>query len=262
MITYKVKDQYSRLKEFTLSLPDTFDKTGVIIHNGRNVIKKIDEGEDAFVVKYFKGMYLFNRLAYSFFRKSKAARSFAFSEILNEQGISTPPPVGYMDCYRGGLLTKSYFVSVFWPNKTLEQTLANQEMQRSSDKVLFLQELAAFAWKLHNLGIFHVDFSLGNILVTKIHTHHEFALVDLNRIKFGKVSYKKGLKNFNTLHIAPEDMNILIREYAAMCGQPAKESTDRFWKYHERTWYFRRLKRRIRRYTLSRVERLLNSRLF
>lgn len=263
MMTYKVRDQFSGLRDFTLGLSQSFDETGELIHNGRNVIKKIEIKEGAFVVKHFKGMYFFNRLAYSLFRKSKAARSFIFSQRLNEQGISTPPAVAYVDYYTSGLLAKSYFISVFWSHKTLEQTLRHYNLDGpagkvSLEKVSLLNNLAAFAHKLHGLGIYHVDFSLGNILVIETPDGYQFALVDLNRIKFGKVNYQKGLQNFNTLHTQSEEMNILIREYARLSGQPAEQSVERFWKQHDRTWYFKRLRRRIRRYTLSKVEKILD----
>ena len=259
-MTYKVSEQFPELKEFTLNLPKTFDNSGLVIHNSRNVIKKIDIKQRSLVVKNFKGMYLFNRLAYSFFRKSKAARSYLFSGMLNERGITTPAHVGWIDCYDLGLLTKSYFVSVFLPYQTLEQVLANTMDEPVRSKLF--RNLAAFALRLHHLGIYQEDFSVGNILVSDSPFGEDFALVDLNRIKFRKVAYEQGLRNFNTLRIQPGDMNLLLREYAALAGRSPEESIDRFWKYNDRTWYFRRLRRKIRRNTISRLEKILGGRRF
>ena len=93
----RLQERYEHLRAFVSGLPTDFDE-GVVIHADRNVVtyRSLEHGE--FVVKYFRGMYLFNRLAYSLFRKSKAERSFLHSEILNSKGIETPPPVAWMDC--------------------------------------------------------------------------------------------------------------------------------------------------------------------
>lgn len=252
MKSYNVTDEFSALKEFTLSLPDTFDRIGLVIENKRNVVKKVITDQGTFVIKSFKGMYFFNRLAYSFFRKSKAVRSYLYARILNDKGIITPPPVAWINCYHFGLLTQSYFVSVYYPYKTLNQVLDDKGVNQSVKSSLFYH-LAAFAIKLHNLGVYHHDFSLGNILVIETPDGYEFALVDLNRIRFHKVSYRKGLQNFAKLRMSPEDINLLITEYARQSSQLPAPSLDIFWTYSHRSSFLRKLRRRIRHYTVERI---------
>jgi hypothetical protein len=257
MKTITVREEFLKLKEFTSGLPQTFDRLGQVIHNSRNVIKKISTAEGTFVVKHFKGMYFFNRLAYSLFRKSKAARSYLYSQILNEKGIFTPPHVGWVDCYALGLLTRSYFVSLFDPHRTLAETIQYYDIYEPDRKESLYQDLAAFVFRLHHLGIYHEDLSIGNILVIRTVKGYDFTLVDLNRIKFHPVDFKMGLRNFTTLRMHPADLNQLIAEYARLSGQRPEPSIDTFWEYEKRKSYLRRLRRRIRNYTVKPLERLM-----
>lgn len=254
MTSYTVREGFADLKDFTTNIPKTFDSRGVVIHNSRNVIKKMDTGGRLYVVKHFKGMYFFNRLAYSLFRPSKAVRSYNYSALLNQKGISTPPHVAWIDCYRLGLLTRSYFVSVYSPHETLGQFIRHSV--NGIEKAL-LGHLAAFILKLHRLGIYHEDLSLGNVLVNKTNDGYDFALVDLNRIKFRKINYRRGLRNFGTLRMDPTELHALIREYARLAGQDPERSVSTFRKYEKRKTFLRRLRRRIRAYTVTPLEKLL-----
>ncbi len=256
MKTITIRDDFSSLKDFTTNLPRTFDQQGLLIHNSRNVIKKINTGEGTFVVKNFKGMYLFNRLAYSFFRQSKAARSYLHSAILNEKGIVTPPHVAWLDCYTMGLLTQSYFVSVFYAHKTLNEMMEYCANYDPTMTQTLLKHFAAFVLKLHTLGIYHEDLSVGNILVIRKDGGYDFALVDLNRIKFRQIDFMDGLHNFAKLRMSASDLRTVISEYATLRGQDAERAMDEFSRYERRRSYLRQLRRKIRRYTLTPIEKL------
>ncbi len=254
MNSYKVNDEFSELKEFTLSLPQTFDNIGSVIHGNRNVVKKVTIPQGTFVIKNYRGMYFFNRLAYSLFRKSKAERSYMYSITLNEKGIITPAPVSWLNCYTGGLLTQSYFISAFLPYKTLYDVL--KDNQDESFKALFFRQLAAFTLRLHKAGIYHYDYSSGNILVIENSNSIDFAMVDLNRIKFQKVNYRKCVRNFSTLGISTEDMNSLIREYAVLSGQSPEDSIETFWRDKKFSSSLRTIRTNLRKYTLTPIEKL------
>lgn len=255
---YAVSDEFSTLKKFALELPETFDRMGAVIQDNRNIIKKIVIDQGTFVVKNFRGMYFLNRLMYSFFRKSKAERSYLYSNILNDQGILTPPPVAWLDCFQWGLLKESYFVSVYYSYPTFKDILHSSNYRESETyRLSLIRHLAAFTFKLHRLSIYHKDFSWGNILIIEKPEGFQFALVDLNRIRFGKVSYKKGLRNFITLEMTEEDMNILIREYAMLSDQSPDESIEFFWAVKKRSSALRRFRKKIRRHTLTPLEQLI-----
>ncbi len=60
------------------------------------------------VVKYFKIPYFINKIVYTFFKKSKAQKSYEYALKIKD---FTPKPIGYIEFYKFGLLDESYFVS-------------------------------------------------------------------------------------------------------------------------------------------------------
>jgi serine/threonine protein kinase len=259
MNRHMINGEFPELEEFALGIPKDFDRIGDIIQNNRNVIKKVTTPQGTFVIKSFTGMYFFNRLAYSIFRKSKAERSYLYSLLLRDKGILTPPPVAYIDCYSWGLLTNSYFISKFYPYKTLSDILKQLDVNNYDYKKKLYHHVASFTLKLHKLDIYHDDFSLGNILVIDNPDGFSFALVDLNRVVFRKVSYSYGLQNFAKLGIPEEDLNMLIREYATLSKQPIEKSIDAFWSTRKRSDLARSIRKKIRKYTLTPIEKIVAS---
>ena len=256
MNRYMINGEFPELKEFALGIPKDFHRIGEIIQDHRNVIKKVTTPEGTFVIKNFKGMYFFNRLAYSIFRKSKAERSYLYSILLRDKGILTPPPVAWIDCYRWGLLTQSYFISKFYPYKSLSEILKHLDINNYDYKKTLYSHVASFALTLHRLDIYHDDFSLGNILVIENPDGFSFALVDLNRVLFRKVSYSYGLQNFAKLGVPKEDLNMLIQEYAKLSNQPIEKSIDAFWSTRKRSDFIRSIRKKIRKYTLTPIEKI------
>ena len=257
MNSYAINEEFSELKEFALGIPTQFDRIGEIVHDHRNVIKKVTTPQGTFVIKNFAGMYFFNRLAYSIFRQSKAERSYLYALLLQEKGILTPPPIAWIDCYRWGLLTQSYFISLYYPSKTLSEILKHLDPNDYDAKKTLYSQVASFALRLHRLDIYHDDFSLGNILLRENSDGTSFALVDLNRILFRKVSYSYGLQNFAKLGFPKEDLNMVIREYAKLSGQPVEESIEAFWATRKRADVLRSIRKSIRRYTLTPLEKIV-----
>lgn len=257
MNPYVINDEFSELEEFALGIPKNFDRVGEIIQDHRNVIKKVTTPQGKFVIKDFKGMYFFNRLAYSIFRKSKAERSYLNALHLKDKGILTPPPIAWIDCKRWGLLTHSYFISMYYPDKTLSEILKQLDVNNYDAKKTLYNRLASFALTLHRLNIYHDDFSTGNILIIDNPDHFSFALVDLNRVEFRKVSYRDGLQNFAKLGVPKEDLNMIIREYATLSGQPIEKSIDAFWTTRKRSDFLRSIRKNIRRYTLTPLEKIV-----
>jgi len=254
---YKIHDEFSQLTNFTCSLPETFEHIGWIVQDHRNVIKKVIVSDVTLIIKYFKGMYFFNRLAYSFIKKSKAERSYMYSRLLQEKGVITPPQVAWIDCYHFGLLTHSYFISVYSPYQTMKEVLEFYNRNDPSLKWPLYHHLAAFAFRLHQLGIYHNDFSLTNILVIPTLEGYEFSLVDLNRIRLRKVGHRKGLHNFARFGLPSEDMNVLVEEYAKLSGEPAATSLSLFWIDKKRASFLREVRVQIRNYTIKPLKKLI-----
>jgi hypothetical protein len=72
---------------------------------------------------------------------------------------------------------------------------------------------------LHNNGIFHLDYSPGNTLITNSNGQYQFWVVDLNRMVFGEVAFEKGLSNFCQLRIDHSTLELIGREYAILRGE-------------------------------------------
>ncbi len=77
----------------------------------RNTIKNVTSQNLDLNIKSFKVPHLVNRIAYSFFRKSKANRSFEYANDLIKKGIKTPKPFAYFEYSNLKLLHKSFYVS-------------------------------------------------------------------------------------------------------------------------------------------------------
>jgi hypothetical protein len=67
---------------------------------------------------------------------------------------------------------------------------------------------------LHEKEIYHTDYSNGNILYKRVGENILFQLIDVNRIKFKKVTEKMAYKTFHRLDLSIEMLEIVAREYA------------------------------------------------
>lgn len=256
MVRYKIETEFEHHKDAILRMIEDFEKNGTVIRNDRNVIKKINSPIGIFVIKCFKGMYFFNKLAYSTIRPSKAIRSYQYSKQLHEKGIIAPKPVAYVDKYQSGLLQTSYFVSVYHPYENLYELIRKDVFEKEH----LLKSIARFTKQLHEKGIYHRDYSSGNILVKKTEGDFEFALVDLNRISFFQPNYWQGLKNFSRITLPEEHVKLLIREYASLHGESPEKSISYFYSTTSRAAKWRKIRKKIRSLTLSPIEAWLKKR--
>ena len=65
----------------------------------RNSIKLFELGNEIISVKSFKKPNIMNKIAYRYFRKSKARRSFEYASKLIELHIGTPQPIAFFENY-------------------------------------------------------------------------------------------------------------------------------------------------------------------
>ena len=82
----------SDLESLMRNLPEIFEKEGKTIKNDRNEIKIIEYRGIRLCVKSFNKVTAFNRLMYSWFRDTKAKRSYKTAKKLISLGINTPTP--------------------------------------------------------------------------------------------------------------------------------------------------------------------------
>ena len=199
----------------------------------RNTIKKIIIENYSLNVKLFKVPHLINRIAYSFFRKSKANRSFEYAEILISNGINTPKPIAYFEYSNFNFLNKSFYISNQLDYDITYRELVNNKNYPNFDTIL--REFTRFTFDLHEKGINFLDHSPGNTLIKRnVHTKkYDFYLVDLNRMKFHPMSFKDRMKNFSKLTPKKEMVEVMANEYAKLFDESEKKIFNQMWLFTE-----------------------------
>jgi hypothetical protein len=244
-IRYKVAPGFESLEGWVKNLPDFFPAHGKTIFKDRNEVKVFEEQGVELNVKSFKVPNPVNRIAYVYFRGSKAARSFQNALRFTDAGASTPGPVAYVECLSGGRLSESYYVSL---NYRADFTLRDVLNDLIPDKKNILHQWVEFTWlNLHQQGIYHLDYSPGNTLIKSGGLKYHFAIVDLNRMKFAPVNFEMGIKNFRQLDTDEETLRLIAADYAALRGETAERSIGILLKFDRRNKAFRRRKNNLKK---------------
>lgn len=236
MITLLSPD-YEYLRPYLADIRRHFEE-GREIHSGRNHIRVLSpDGQLQLNVKRYAIPHWPNRLIYSLLlRKPKGMRAFIYPQKLIEAGIETPRPVAYIEEFSHGLLGYSYFVSLHsdMPGRLYE--LGNARMD-TPEQIRLVRDVARFAARIHDAGLTHLDFSPGNVLYETLpDDSHRFALVDINRMRFGDVDIKRGCANFARLWGQPRMFGILAEEYAAARGFDVGECLRLMMAARRRFW--------------------------
>ena len=84
---------------------------------------------------------------------------------------------------------------------------------------------------MHNLGIYPLDYSGGNILLDVEDGQPQFELVDLNRMRFGDVDIDKGCRGFERLNVEASALKIMAQEYAKERGFDENKCIELIQKY-------------------------------
>jgi serine/threonine protein kinase len=203
--------------DFVRSLPQQFDQSGEEIYRVRNIIKIFEENGIRLCVKSYKKPIFINRLVYSFFRPSKASRAYENALQVLARGFETAEPIAYIEETEGGLLGKSYFVSLVCPYPTDLRHFGHQQFYSDENREI-LRLVGKLNAKLHKKEILHLDFSPGNILYQNIDGEYHFSLLDINRMVFRPVNMREGCQNFQRLRGTEEMFNIMAEAYAKERG--------------------------------------------
>lgn len=221
----------ARVETFVENLPERFENEGTMIYNKRNVIKTFElDRNDAVlgrvVVKRYKLPVLFQRIVYSFFRPTKAKRSFLHAGVLLERGFHTPAPIAYLEEREGGLFKYGYFVSEADDAPPLVDKLPHEGDFDASVAETF----AAFVADLHCKGILHHDLNCTNVLYHTDDGKDTFSLIDINRMTIYPLGKKPARKEcYANLTRFTKRMDILeavVRAYARVCGWNEQEAVN------------------------------------
>jgi len=197
-----------KYEQFLLNIQKEFQNNDSTIHKARNELKIISFDNLSTVVKSFKVPHFINKIAYSFFRASKAKKSYEYSLKI---GDYTPSPIGYIEFYKSGLINESYFISEeFKYDFTIREPLLEKAFP---DRNEVFRAFARFTLELHNANIFHNDYSPGNILIKKEKGEFTFKIVDINRMKFIDLDEETRAKNFSKLWASDEILTTMATEY-------------------------------------------------
>lgn len=217
--------KYKKYESLFKDLDKNFNSTGELIYSGRNVIKTFQMHDIILNVKSFKVPHFINKIAYAWLRGSKAKHSYEYGLEILKRGANTPEPVAVLEVLKNGLFNKSYYISI---HHKYDFTIRDLIGFKFPDKENLLKQFAVFTYeKLHENGIHHLDYSRGNILISKLDDgKYSFSIVDINRLKFEKMDYYKGLKNFSQLWADEDELEIVAREYAHINNQNEQEAVD------------------------------------
>ncbi|WP_299112947.1 lipopolysaccharide kinase InaA family protein [uncultured Winogradskyella sp.] len=226
---YEINSEYIEYKDFLDDCIINFDSKGESFGNQkRNSLKLFSKGDLTINIKSFKIPNIFNQIAYKFFRKSKAQRSFEYALKLKELGVGTPDPIAYYEFRTTFLFKKSFYISEQLKCDLTYRELINDFNYEDYENIL--RQFTRFTFRLHEKGIEFLDHSPGNTLITKTDKGYSFALVDLNRMKFGVMDFDKRMKNFARLSKYKHMVEIMSDEYAKCINKPYNEVFEVMWK--------------------------------
>lgn len=233
-----IAPEYEHLRTWIEALPDTFESQGKVIYDARNQIRVITlpDGLQVNVKRYHAPRFV-NRLIYTCLRPPKARRAYDNALRLQCLGIPTPTPVAYILCGRP-LLAGSYLVTLQSPLKRNFYEFRHHPLAGYEDIVC---RFARFTADMHRQGVLHLDYSPGNILFDVIDGQAHFALVDINRMRFGKpVSRREACRNFCRLWGKQDFFELLGREYAIARGWNVEDTQRLVIHYWKRFWRHRK----------------------
>lgn len=252
LMNFKVNPIFENNTDSILNTIKMFSSTGELFGNGdRNKIKLFDFNGKTINIKSFKVPHFINKIAYKYFRKSKAKRSFEFANKLLELGVGTPKPIAFAEFSSVLGLEKSFYVSEHLNADLTYRELV--EIPDFPDRENILRQFTKFSFDLHEKGIEFLDHSPGNTLIKKNASgNYDFFLVDLNRMEFhNSMSFEMRMKNLCRLTPLEEMVATMSNEYAKYYKAESEEKIfETLWKYtsdfQEKFYRKKRLKKKLK----------------
>ena len=236
-----INDQFLSLEPFLSDSIVNFETKGESFGDqDRNSLKLFKTDDLILNIKSFKIPNIVNQIAYKYFRKSKAQRSYEFANKLTMLGIGTPQPIAYFEFSNLFLFKNSYYVS-----EQLNCDLTYRELTTDlnyPEHEIILRAFTRFTFELHEKGVKFLDHSPGNTLITKKGKHYEFALVDLNRMEFKTMDFESRIKNLSRLTVKDELVKVMSDEYAILYNVSYDEVYSNLW--NEINTFQNKIKRR------------------
>lgn len=236
--------RYAHLENAFERIRSIFSGDNHTIHKARNELKIIEMEGVKTVVKSFKVPHLLNRIVYTFFRNSKAYKSYHNALRLRSLGISTPEPIALIEFFESGLLAESYFISECFE---YDFTIRTPLLEPLEDREAIFTAFAAYTYELHQKGVWHLDYSPGNILIKRTESGYQFSIVDINRMEFRDICPLDGCENFNKLWASDEELEIMGREYARLSGLDETLTIAEMKRHNDENKRTKNFKKRLKR---------------
>ncbi len=243
MIRYEIENSNNELEAFIKGIKKEFLSSGKTIKDKRNVIKVIDALDQKLVVKSFKIPNFINRFVYRFFRDSKAKRSYQNAKRLIELGINTPKPIGYIEFFTP-FLEKSFYVCQYFEYDFEIRDVLRDDDFKDRDKIL--RGFVKFSYKLHQNGVYHIDYSPGNVLIKRVGDDYIYSLVDLNRMDFIEFDDDLRFKNLSRFSATNSDTTFIAKEYAKLSNIDENFAIERQFFYHNQHQKYLQNKKRLK----------------
>ncbi|SHG18918.1 Kdo domain containing protein [Flavobacterium defluvii] len=251
-MNFKVNPSFENKTSSILDKIQNFNTSGELFGNGdRNKIKLFDLDGKMINIKSFKIPNIVNKIAYRYFRKSKARRSFEYATILLEKGIGTPEPIAFLENFNFPGLKDSYYASEHLVTELTYRELV--EIPDYPDHDNILRQFVKFTFDLHEKGVEFLDHSPGNTLIKKNeNANYSFFLVDLNRMNFHEsMSFEQRMNNFSRLTPKKEMIAVMSNEYSKFYTEKSEtEIFEKMWKatsdFQEEFARKKRLKKKLK----------------
>lgn len=226
-----------------------FDSTGTPFGNqDRNSLKLFTVDGKVLNVKSFKIPNVINQIAYRFFRKSKAQRSFEYAHKLKNLHIGTPEPIAFYEFKTLFLFKKSFYISEQLDCDITFRELTKDLKFKNHEEIL--RAFTRFTFDLHEKNINFLDHSPGNTLIEISNETYKFYLVDLNRMQFTPMDFETRIKNFAKLTTQESMVKIMSDEYAKCSNESYDKVFNLMWSstqaFQEKFYRKKRLKKKLK----------------
>lgn len=170
----------------------------------RNVVTRIRHGNTWFCVKEYRSIGLRDWIK-DLLRGSRARRAWRGARHLQSHGISAPELVSLVERGR-----KSYLVTRFINGATPLNLLLHKRFSEPLGKAeiaakrAMLRQLGQWLRSIHDLDIYHDDWSSKNILATQHISQWAFHVLDMESVLPRKrLTYRRRVKNLGQLSDVP-----------------------------------------------------------
>lgn len=200
-----------------------FEEGDLIVKGSRNIIKSNFLAEEKVNIKFFQKPGFLKSIIYSFFRSTKAKRSYDYANYLIANSIQTPQPIAYLEERNGfGLLGDSFYISQQIDYDFTIRELIHNPLFPNRDTIL--EQFAEFTFKMHEANVNFLDHSPGNtLIIDKGNNLYAFYLIDLNRMKFEKLSIEDRMDNFKKMWLSRSMIKVVAKRYAELINQPEEK---------------------------------------